>query len=510
MNKNKSNSAFVIVPGRAPVLPPRTSSSPYLANSKVSPNISGSSILNAVAQSKQAWDGLPPNVKEAVKNKVSEVVTNKTKDPTFNMDSNNNSSGYSLTKSPQPKMISLDTGIKPNTYSSDYLEAVENACAPLHITHAKFQLPVVTTTQLYNYFRNVIGFDIQTKAQVNVSFNLDLNVFSADNILLTMNAVANAFQVYFYYASIISYHSNPENKNGGMIYLRNQITAQAIEDLTQLGRILQDTPVPPKMYELIRYLSGNFLSGTSPESPIIMISPSVPTNNGINLSDIGAAYTALQGASVKPILTLLRRAVPQWRNPTLYDVETVPLYDRNFLTIFANLPFTYFASATFTRYPSVSLSTTPIKYNSFTTELDGTAFALNGIWNTTEVAWSPGLMISTGVTGAISGNSRTSYYQVGGVTKMYPSDLDPFLTRSRSTTYMLNDALTLILSPHIPGTSMCEGVTINTIRETCMNVLDYLMSADTIKIDVRKFHFGSSLKSDIPDGKPKFSRRKRN
>lgn len=489
---------FAFIPGMPPVSPPSTSrksSSPTLINSQiVAIDPKGQQNMNRLSQVKQGWDMLPPSAKEQIAAKASDTIKGVFK--SGGSGDTPNSSGYSLTHAPNPKSVQLDTGVKPNTYTSDYLDPVENVCAPLHVTHAKFLFPQNAGTRLYNYLATHSAFDIQIQAQINVTYNIDLTAFSASNILGTLNNVATALQVYFYYRSIVSYHSNPTNKNAGMIYLRSIMTPNTIELLTQLGRILADTPCPPKMLELIRYLSGNFLSGQTAESPMLIISPLTPTETGSDDAAISAALAGLDTANTRLVLTVLRKAIPHWSPKVLYDVDSIPMFDRNFLTIFQNLPFTYFRTATYTRVPTIATDTLPIKYNTYTSELDGAAFALVGAYSSTQTLWLPSLMTPTGSSGAITGNSRTSYYTVGGVTKFWPSDLDNYLSRSRNSTYQINDAFTTILTPHTLGTNMCQNVTVDAIRETCNDLVDYLIAAETIKMDIKKFHFGSSKSSN--------------
>lgn len=499
MNNNNVNRSL-FTPGLPPVSMPSTASravGPSLINSRVATtniNPIGEQIMGRASQVKQGWDMLPNQVQDQIKtgvsNKVSEIFTSS------GSGDKPNSSGYSLTRAPNPKAIQLDTGIKPNTYTSDYLDAEENKCSPLHVTHAKFTFPTAAANKLSDYFKRINAFDLQTKAQINITYNLDVSsAFSATNILTAMNSIVNAYQIYFYYASIISYHSDPVNKNAGMIYIRSQLTPTMIEDLTQLGRLLSDTPIPPKLLELLRYLSGNFLSGNTAEAPMIIINPMVPNETGVDGTAITAAIASLDVSATKVVLTLLRKAIPQWSPKVLFDVGPTPLFDYNFLTIFQNLPFHYFRLATFSPVPSVASSSVPFKYNTYTSELDGVAFALCSAWSTANSLWLPGLMSPTSTTGAITGNSRTSYYTVAGVTKFWPSDLNNYLSRSRAPSYVINDDFTAVITPHNIGTNMCEGVTPDTIRETSMNVIDYLMSSDTIKVDVKKYHFGSSSNS---------------
>lgn len=483
-----NSSAFVSVPSFAIQSTRKAVRATTLTNKGPQP------MLNRVSQAAQLWNSLPEDVKTSAKDSVRNKFTSSRQRA-----SNEGSSSYSLTDAPNPKRISLNTGIKPKTYTSDLLEPVELACSPLHVCFNKFVFPTGASQKLTDYFKKWLAFELQNNVQVNVTFNIDLvSAFSATNILTAMNSLTAALQTYFYYASIISYSSEPSNGNAGMNYLRSQITAQNIEDLKQLARILQNTPVPPNLFEMLRYLSGNFLSGDTPESPLLIMAPVTPSATGFQSTSISVALINLDASTTKEVFKVMRKAIPQWKNKNLYDVEAMAQFDKNFLTLFANMPSTYYKLATLTQFPQAVNSFDVIKYNTYTTELDGAIFALSGAYDVANSVWQPGLIIPMSAAATSTGNSRMSYYTVGGVTQFYPADLDPFLTKSRQHTYSLNEAGTSLITTHLFGTNMCEGVTPNSIRETANDVLDYLMSPDTIKIDVKKFHFGSESSSRKP------------
>lgn len=286
--------------------------------------------------------------------------------------------------------------------------------------------------------------------------------------------------------SIISYTSDPGNKNEGMIYLRNLITPTILESLSLLGRRLEDTPCPPKLLELARYISGNFYSGDNQGSAIIKIIPhKFGTISPIDSTSITGALTLLTSVDNNGVFTLLRRAVPQWNPKVLYDVPTTPMYDTNYTTIWANLPFVlYSTTQTTDNYPKVASSDATISYNSFSNTLDGMAYALTGAWDTVNSAWIPGLMAPTAQnTTPLSGtdNTRKSFAQVSGSKSFNIVYSNTFLTRSRLETYY-NPTTTQssVTSCHLPGADKCMAVSADTIRETTMKVIDYLMSADTI------------------------------
>lgn len=401
--------------------------------------------------------------------------------------SSNSSSGgtsYGMSNNPQPQSIELRSGIVPNLYVSDYMDPVENICSPLHLSSSLFRIPDTSANKLYKYFTDLIAFDIQTKAQANVGFNLNVTFdFSASNLLTAFNSLIYALQIYYYYASIITYHSNPSNKNAGMIYIRSKITPDEMESLSKLSRRLRDTPCPPNVMNLIRFLAGNFLSGDNPGSTMIKIVPAMVTEDGVyGDNEIEAALAGLSTTANSAVFSLLRRAVPQWIPSTLPDVPDVPVVSRQFETIFANLPFVT-TSATGLKSPwpfVVSLDQT-IQYNSYANDLDGLAFALTSVYYLTD--YQPSLMVPPNMIGYESGlDTRLSFADIGGVTKFWGSRSSAFLVRSRNETYINNgtSGTALGANAHLPGANNCKGVSSNTIEETSMLALDYLMSLNTI------------------------------
>lgn len=431
-----------------------------------------------------------------------------------NSGSRSHSSGWSLTQKPNPKVIALDTGLKPNTMVSEYMQAEENVCSPVHITSCFIQIPTDTTNRMNQYFINQIVPDLQTRAQSNVNFFIDtVTLFSATNILTSLNSMFYAIQVYLFYMSIISHESLPSNHNDGMTYLRQQFTPQMIEDLTNLGRRLADIPIPPNALELMRYLSGNFLSGENQGSTLIKFCPHYLNGSTIIVSgEISAASAGITTSTNISIYNILRRCVPQWVPGQIYDVDPSPVFDQNFLTLFANAPHTMYATA-LSSHPQVATEDEAIAYNSYTNNLDGTAFGLATTWNTTSNKWIQGLMIPYGGLGNITtSNSRRSFYSVSGTKGYYVAKDYPFLVRSRPETYAYTSNTTT-LSCHLPGASRCLSVSSNALRETDFNVLEFIIDVDSIAMD-KKEMFNPYAKSSKAGrgpkltGKPKSSKKK--
>jgi hypothetical protein len=402
-----------------------------------------------------------------------------------------NNTSYALSKAPNPKDIQLNSGVKPNTYANDYMNPVEGICSPLHMTATYLGIPSVTnnpSNPLGAYFANTICFDIQTRAQSNVGFSLEVSTkLTSTQLVTAFNAAIYALQVYFYYSSILSYESDPRNKNSGMIALRQLIDAQTLSDLAQLGRRLEDTPVPPRVVEWIRYMNGNFLSGNTQGSPILktMLSPTqLVTPVGITLPS--AALSGLVNDANNTVFTLLRRAIPQWKIGTLYDCHPIPTFDKQFLSIFANLSNTQRVSGSTVATNTVADLITNVPYNTFSNNLDGLAYAMTSILNTN--TYIPGLA-SPFTANVANIDGRYSYYVVGGVRGFYPVITYPFLALSRqeTTTYIGTTAY----QPHLFGTDKCQSVSGSSLLQSAQNVLDFLFNVNSIPLRGMLTHFNN-------------------
>lgn len=447
-------------------------------------------VVDFLASGVEAYNNLPPNVKTGIKTGIKAGLSGKIprvfNSPTIRSNgSNSGEMSYGLSNAPIPKPVSLNSGIIPNTYTSDYLTAEEGSCSPLHVSACNISIPLAASNRIFDYFNKIIAFDIQTRAQSNVGFDLKVDTdFTPDKILVAMNSLINALQVYYYFTSIISYHSDSRNKNEGMIYLRSGITPAILDDVYRLGRRLEDTPCPPNLLEWIRFLSANYYSGSNQGSAMIKIVPNVQTVLASTDQFLAAeALSALSTSANNQVYTLLRRAVPQWRINKLYDVDPLPYYNANFLTIFANLPAVTERDGDITFIPTVAYTDTVISFNSFTNMLDGAAMACTSVYYDNNSDWEGGLVRPPADTldNILYNDTRLSFYSVSNVKQFYKTNAYPFLIRSRLESYIANDTNTSVLTPHLYGTDKCLNVNSLTLNQTSLNTLDFLMSLDTIK-----------------------------
>jgi len=389
---------------------------------------------------------------------------------------------YALSPAPNPKPISVNSGIKPNTFVNDYMTPMENKCSPLHFSNVTLTLPAFAGNPLYGYMMNTICFDIQTRAQEAVGFSLDItNTLSAINLFTAFNNVISALQTYFYYSSIIAYESDSRNKNSGMIACRQLIDTTTLSDYYQLKRRLEDTPCPPRIVNWVRYMSGNFLSSNTQGSPIIKTAPSANCYVGTRptTSYLMQALDALNTPTNTAVFALLRRCVPKWRIGKLYDVPVTPLYDKNFVTIWANLPACHMPVSTEIKCNTVPNITTAGSYNCFNNNLDGLAFAMSGLWDSTSSFWYPGIVKDAPVS-ATYRDTRYSYYSVSSVTSFYPVYNNTYLALSRQET--VPTVASTLYTPHLFGADRCQNVTGQALLQSGQDTLAYLFETDSLKV----------------------------
>jgi hypothetical protein len=404
---------------------------------------------------------------------------------------------YGLSKAPNPRPVNLNSGIVPNTYANDYMLATTNSCSPLHMHCVKLEFPTSVNNTLSKYLTQTIMFDIQTRAQANVGFDVDItSKLSQTNLVAAFQAALSALQIYYYYASILSYESDPRNKNEGMINLRQSLSAQYISDLVQLGRRLEDTPVPPRIVEWVRYMSMNFLSGDSQGSAILKTTfDSTVMDTFTSPSPIAVALANLNSVSNINVFTLLRRAIPQWRVGKLYDVPPTPVFDKNFLTIWANMPSNHYSAGVFVYGSNVTSTSDVVQYNSYHNRLDGMAFAMGGTFDTVSITNRPGFTVPFCTTTKFS---KRSFYSVAGAAGTWENVVgNHFLSMSRAESYQTETVGGTPITPHLPGAEKCQGVSSQALNQTAQNVLDFLFDINSIPVKGTISHFSVSGMNNI-------------
>lgn len=387
--------------------------------------------------------------------------------------------GY-LSNAPNPAETKLNTGIPLTVLEKNYTKTEENVCSPLHTSHVYFGFPIDSTQIVYNWFTTVNTRDYQTRVQEQVNWAVDINTkFSAANIITAMNDLFYVLQIYFFYRSIDVYCAYGPNQNDAMYAIRKEWDFDTNFKLAEIARMLARTPIPPNMLEFCRFTQSNFFSGETPNSPIIKIVPFARTSLTTLTSNtnLDTCITKLSNSTSIDVWNTLARVTKDWIPKTvgaIYDPPVTPVYNRDYITLFNNLPSANgIVGKTFS--PSVAAITTNFTYLSWTNNLDGIVLAFTDAYNTATTKFINGTVNVF----SSSGHSRFSYYVVSGVLGWYASRTYPFLGLGRTETYT-SDGTTEFAS-HRFGSDMVINVSPLMQSTTVVNAIDWLLSSTSIK-----------------------------
>lgn len=398
--------------------------------------------------------------------------------------------GFYIDYSPNPISVSLNTGLKPNCYGVTYEDTLygfagAEAWSPLHINLCKLRIPTAGT-ELKSFFDTVIGFQFSNALQRSVSFSLDISKVTGANLLNSMNTLLEALQLYLFIDSILTYSSNPLNKNEAFLDMRSQINPAAMNELSKLKYILAGTPIPPNMRLLCYWFMQTYRYSDSPASSLIMNCP----------FDLSRPYLEVKGMQIGEFLqvklvdaitamnsrrdtfSLIGRACPGWVTGTVDSSNAMALYDPNFTTFFANCPLNAAYASVAYRYPTVSDS--PCVYGSFTNSLDGFVYSLHSFWN--DGYWLPS-MLDLSLTSTDGYNCTSNKFSYSAVDEGFVTTCKNLnLENMRGDSYSLNtSAAVSYLYANIPaGAQPVLGVTVNAVTQTAINAVEWLMSSETI------------------------------
>jgi len=371
-------------------------------------------------------------------------------------------------------------------------------------------MPDVSTDPFYQFFDNVLSLAYQTLAQAAVSFNISAyQNLSTNRLYEYLDTLMYALSVYYFYASIITYASNPNNRNQGMLSLRKGMTANDLDSLYQLKRLLEGMPLPPNLNNLIFYLNQTFLGSSLPGAAIIKFMPFGFVTNTTDTrlqqlvtGQVDASIALLTTSTFRLTESLIARICKDWLALKLLAPSDVPVHDTEFVTIFANAPYVYSSTTSNYKTPTVVNSYDNITYNSFDDKMDGAVYGLTNIYSSLNSRWMPGLIdVETcSSTYTVSASAVTSnrfsyaYDKNTGLTGFYQADIIAYNNFSRPETYTGPGQG----SPYQRfGTEAVLNVNIDSIRETAYKLLEWLISLDSIKSSMRSDN-NSSSRSNKP------------
>lgn len=404
----------------------------------------------------------------------------------------------SLDQGQPPTPARLNTDIDPNCYGSYRFEADEGKALPLHLTLANFTLPGLadaTNNPASRFLWYTVLDKVLQAVQASISFNLPTG-FTAADFYSAMQDLIFALEVYWFGRTIIQYKSNKSNTNEGIEYLRDSLTATYLTDLAYLGDALQGLTIPPNLLQMVFYFYQIYQSSDLPGSSLVMICP-IPFKTGSSpylpdWSYINIAYTNLKRNNNKIIWDILAKSCPNWKVESLPQPGITAYYDRQFLTIWSNLPYSATSTVAGSSYQYIGPSATTvyddIKYYSYTNQLDGAAYAMTSVYVTSLGKFIPGMFVPLTTTTATNVNSnRLSFAEIGGVKNFYDTIATSNYTIAvnRGDTYAINNLVTD--SNHNFGTETVYGVNSRSISQTASKFIDLLFETKSIypRVDKR-------------------------
>lgn len=187
------------------------------------------------------------------------------------------------------------------------------------------------------------------------------------------------------------------------------------------------------------------------------------------------------------MFSVIAKACPHWVDEDLWHGFTTPVHDNNFTTIFANLPFIGIStSGTIYSYQGSAANdySTEVNYQSYTNNLDGAAYALTGMYIGT--SFTPSLFKPfASSSSAVSTTSRISWAHDGTSAKW----IDVFANTTVAIKVLLSRGETVVYSSWNSyndamlnfGCEIVYGVSANTVSQTALEVVDWLLSLDSMR-----------------------------
>jgi hypothetical protein len=380
----------------------------------------------------------------------------------------------------------LSTPLPVKAYSLESMFPEVDKCSPLHVNFVNLSIPTGVTNEVFMYFEDVITQLMQTKIQGNISWSLDMNVFTKENLTTYLNDIMYGLSLFCYYNSIITYSQDANNQNAGMRYLRSLMTQDIISETIKLGEVLSTKPIPPNLYDFVRYFYNTYHQGNSARTSLCKFVPHEMKDNPVNITEItGAIDTLSNNNTLRKVSNVLHKALGNWIKPNLADYQAGGVFDPTWLTVWANAPFIVREGGVSYTWPRTTSDGgwTYMSYVNYDT-IDGSTLSLTTALNTDTNKLVPNFVTVTG-----DNATRYSYYTDGTTAKFYPSYNDEFLSRVRGETYTSLDvtAASVQTPIHLPGTEIVFNVSARLTTDITKQTLLWLMSLDTVLKQKRDF-----------------------
>lgn len=395
---------------------------------------------------------------------------------------------------PLPMKVELKPGLVNRAYRS-LVNDPTSRYATTHLLGIKLGLPTNDSTE--NYFNRVLVPNLQQKAQSTVNFKVDLNTLSAAKLTTYINDVTAALNICYFNTSLLSYASIPNNRDVGLLALRNMITANDIDFIQQLQQLLSSIPIPPNLNATCFFMNQNFSDSEFGDGifKLMPISFNDTTNtdgvvtgfNGVDSAAINASLLALNTSNNREIASVLLRIAPGWMNPTIFDAPVIPVYSKLACTIFANSNHKYYNGSVQYTGPIVADIYQPISYLSFEDNIDGAALALSSHYVGSAAAnvAIPSLASTASTRMTVGTTSfycnRFSYVLRSSDDKLVWRESNRSIESAFGRLERTRAYLGTEYFAKLPGAVRYNGLTPDTLNESVKDMLSWLLSYDTIK-----------------------------
>lgn len=409
----------------------------------------------------------------------------------------------------RPIKAEFKPGILNRSYTSD-VNLPTSGYATTHILGLRVDIP--EDADLAFYFDNTLIPWLQQKAQSSVNFRIDPFYMSTTRVRKYLKDCCKALNAYYFYTSLISYAILPNNRDLGILALRNMISVQDVDYLNQLKQLLSSIPIPPNLNTACFFMNQTFMDSSDGDGLFKFMPVSFNTTtdaNGVvtgfsntNSLVLTDCITSLNTSDNRELASLLNRIAPSWINPNIYEPSSVPMFSKTALTVFANSAHYYWWAGANYAGRTASDKDTVIEFISMDPMLDGAALAL-----------TPRLLSGGGIVPQLSKpvNSITTISSIN-----YSTNRFSYVYSGTANTYQWRPSNRGIESAFgrqelsrafqnteyyakLPGSLRLSNMTINTMQESVKDMLSWMMSIESIPNSKIKNNNWSKRKSTTSD-----------
>jgi len=231
--------------------------------------------------------------------------------------------------------------------------------------------------------------ELNYEAQRRVSFATEFTYKEMQNYLTVQSKSTNA---YYSYWSFVQFVQDFHNRNDGMEFVRQNMSAEEFNLMDVFSMQVKGTPKPQNLSDFCYMLNANYRFEELPKSTIIKFTnadfdpgQARTLNFGIKGLLYGSSINdpaCLTSDAFKATCRKLIRTIPAWDRSTMGMYDSNTYHSRNFNTLYLNTP-----NIVNIGNGNTGLYITPtttegkdIKYYSNTNDLDGLTTALSTIW----------------------------------------------------------------------------------------------------------------------------------